>query len=165
MNLIRRAIAAHKDSRLLSGAIRHIQAATIDTEPIQCFRLALPRVSGCDFPTIVTSGDFSNSEGRALKASLKAAIDGRSKLPPQRRLIPPLPACLTRNRQISNWNSCRHNTTSLQLHLPNRPGGGPGLDAPGSTSARSGPMCKGAPFAGSTLDRCRGGAAPMWASR
>jgi hypothetical protein len=88
-------IDAHKDGRLLSGATRRIRAATIDPysssnidrEPIQRFRLALPKVSGRDFPAIVTSGDFSNCEGRALKVALKAAIDGRSKLPAAIRAI------------------------------------------------------------------------------
>jgi hypothetical protein len=89
MGVIQRAIEAHKHGRLLSGASRNIRAATVDNiraatidrEPIQRFRLALPKVSGRDFPAIVTSGDFSNCEGRALKVALEAAIDGRSKLP------------------------------------------------------------------------------------
>jgi hypothetical protein len=85
MSLIQRAIDGHKYGRLLSGAIRRIRAATIDIESIQRFRLALPKVSECDFP--VTSGDFSNSEGRVLKASLESAIDGRSKLPAAIRAI------------------------------------------------------------------------------
>ena len=91
INLIRRAVEAHKDGRLLSAAIRRIRRATIDAEPVLRFRLGLPDVGGCDLPAIVTSGDFSNSEGRALKEALKTAIDGRSKLPVAIRAIKGMP--------------------------------------------------------------------------
>jgi hypothetical protein len=87
MNVIRRAVEAHKDGRLISGAIRHIRRATIDAEPVLHFRLGLPKGSGDDLPRIVTSGDFSSREGRALKEALEAAIDGRSKLPGAIRAI------------------------------------------------------------------------------
>ena len=81
MDLIQRAIEAHK--HLLSGATRHI------TRHITRYiRKTIHRFSGCDFPAIVTSGDFSNSEGHALKAALKAAIDDHSKLPQAIRAIP-----------------------------------------------------------------------------
>src|SRR6476646_2117758 len=91
INLVRRAVEAHKDGRLLSAAIRRIRRATLDTEPVLRFRLGLPDVGGCDLPAIVTSGDFSNSEGRALKEALKTAIDGRSKLAVANRTIKGMP--------------------------------------------------------------------------
>ena len=81
MNVIRRAVEAHKDGRLLSDAVRHIKQATIHTEPALRFRLGLPKMSMRELPAIVTSGDFTGSEAQALKASLRSAIDGHSKLP------------------------------------------------------------------------------------
>jgi hypothetical protein len=44
-------------------------------------------VGECNSPVIVTSGDFFSNEGQALKTSLKAAVDGRSKLPREIRAI------------------------------------------------------------------------------
>jgi hypothetical protein len=85
LNLIRRVVQAHKDVRLLSSAKHHIRAP-FETEVLRR-RLGLPNVSGSDLPAIVTSGDFSNAEGQGLEAALRAAIDGRSKLPVTIRAI------------------------------------------------------------------------------
>src|SRR6476660_8024743 len=83
MKVIRRAVEADKDGRLISAARRR----TIDAEPVLRLRLGLPKGSGADLPAIVTSGDFRSREGQALQESLKAAIDGRSKLPVAIRAI------------------------------------------------------------------------------
>src|SRR5262245_2943867 len=87
MSLVRRVFEAHKDGRVLSGATRRIRALEVLREAVFRFRLGLPKVSGNDFPAIVTSGNFSNREGQALKTSLHAAIDGRGKLPAAIRSI------------------------------------------------------------------------------
>jgi hypothetical protein len=80
LNLVRRVVRAHQDARLLSSAAHRI-GWPVHPELVPRFRLGLPKVSGCDLPAIVTSGDFSTREGRALNEAIKAAIDGRSKLP------------------------------------------------------------------------------------
>ncbi len=88
MNLVRRVFQAHKDGRLLSGATRRIGSATGPyREEALRYQLNLPKMRGQELPAIVSSGDFSHSEGQALKTALKAAIDGRSKLPAVVRAI------------------------------------------------------------------------------
>jgi hypothetical protein len=86
VNLIQRALQARHNRVLLSAVARRI-GLTGCVEAELRFRLGLPKVNGRDFPAIVTSGNFSSNEACALKASLQAAIDGRSKLPPAIRAI------------------------------------------------------------------------------
>ena len=65
MTFTRRIVAAYKDDRLLSGGMRYLRRSLCELR----FRLSLPITSGCNFPVIVTFGDFSSSEGQALKGS------------------------------------------------------------------------------------------------
>lgn len=86
MPSLARILQAHNEGRLFTGAAAHL-GWKIDPELERRFRLALPKMVGFDLPLIVMSGDFSSEEGRALKSSLQAAIDGRSKLPAAIRAI------------------------------------------------------------------------------
>ena len=79
-SLIRRVVDAYRDGRLVSGIARRLWGEP--GEPALRDSLGLPNASDFENPTIITSGDFFSKEARAVKASLQAAIDGKSKLPP-----------------------------------------------------------------------------------
>src|SRR5688572_3081468 len=85
MNPIERGVRAYREGRLFSGALKHLSRPC--AEPLLRFRTGLTAVGGPALPAIVTSGVFSQPEGRALKSSLEAALAGRSKLPPSIRAI------------------------------------------------------------------------------
>jgi hypothetical protein len=84
-SLVRRAVEASRDGRLVSGVARRLRRLT--GEPLLRWRLGVPNASEFANPTIITSGDFSSREAHAVKASLQAAIDGKAKLPPDVRAI------------------------------------------------------------------------------
>jgi hypothetical protein len=85
MSSIQRIAEACNNGRLLSAPTRRIRWAALESS--LRYRLGLPKVRGQDVPAIVTSGDFSRPESQALKAALKAAIDGDSKLHAEIRAI------------------------------------------------------------------------------
>ena len=109
MDLIQRAIEAHK--HLLSAATRHI------TRHITRYiRKTIHRFSGCDFPAIVTSGDFSNSEGRALKAALNTPSMTAANFPQQ---FAPSKACRDKSIGHSSIPSSKRlidRVTSRSVH-------------------------------------------------
>jgi hypothetical protein len=80
MQYLARVVQAHNEGQLLTGMLGRL-GWKIDPEAELRFRLGLRKMSGFVLPLIVMSGDFSSDEGRALKVSLQAAIDGCSKLP------------------------------------------------------------------------------------